>query len=167
MPMQNVLNNYHAAHRRREKTYFISNTIKLQPKYLQMAKIFAPILLNTHPQHYNTSLLYPHLDQYIQLHLNHFPHRIFYALITTSNPSIVVCNTNLTQIPRLDIDWTKTLLKRSIRLPNPPKRHIHIVHSYIQFLDIYQDIIKSKNSIHRELYNFIHQQHEPPTISIM
>lgn len=40
--MLDILYNHPTSHRRRNKTYFISNTIKLKPKYQHLAKIFAP-----------------------------------------------------------------------------------------------------------------------------
>ena len=65
-PMLDILRTYPATHKKKVKTYFIPNTIKLQPEYQHIASTFAPILRHNHPLHHQTTIMYPHLHQYIQ-----------------------------------------------------------------------------------------------------
>ena len=52
-------------------------------------------------------------------------------------------------------------------LPNPPKRHINTTHLLTQFLCDNQQITKSTNTIHKELYKYILQNSNPPTIQAL
>jgi exonuclease III len=60
--------------------------------------------------------------------------------------------------------WTNTLIIRLANLSNPPERHILTQHPYTIFVENNQDIIDPKNTIHTELYKFIHHQETPPTL---
>ena len=96
-PMPNILRTHPTSHKKRAKTYFIPNTIKLQPEYQHIASSFAPILETIHPLHHQTNTKYPYLHRYIQTQ-NHSPStHILYALIITINPSIDTCNNILAQ----------------------------------------------------------------------
>ena len=161
-PMPDLLKTHPTDHKKRQQTYFIPSTIKLQPEYQHLAKTFKPILQDTHPLHAQTILTFPHLHQYIQTHINHAPPRIIYALIVTISPSIETCNTYL-QLPSPQ-DWTSQLLVTMTTLTNPPERHINTPHPYTQFRNIYKDIITPPNTIHKKLYDYIHLN--PNTLNI-
>ena len=163
--MPDILRSHPADHKKRAKTYFISNTIKLHPEYQHIAKSFAPILKIDHPMYHQTSTLLPALHQYIQTKYTSPPSHILYALVITINPSINTCNDILTHphIYHFNDIWTNTLLIRLSNLNNPPERHILTQHPYTKFIVNNQDIIYPKNSIHLELYKFIHNQETPPT----
>ena len=90
---------------------------------------------------------------------------ILYALIITINPSIKTCNDILAQPHTYDFNdiWTNTLIIRLANLTNPPERHILTQYPYTIFVENNQEIINPKNSIHNELYKFIHNQETPPT----
>ena len=47
------------------------------------------------------------------------------------------------------------------RLQNPPERHIDTPHPYTQFCHIYKDTITPPNTIHKQLYDYIHLDHNP------
>jgi hypothetical protein len=163
--MPNILRTHPATHKKRAKTYFNPNTIKLQPEYQHIASTFAPILKHNHPLHHQTITTYPHLHQYIQTP-NYSPStHILYALVITINPSIDKCNDILAQphIYHFNNIWTNTLIIRLTNLNNPPERHILTQHPYIIFLENNQDIIHPTNSIHTKLYKFIHNQKTPST----
>ena len=164
-PMPNILQTHPASHRKRAKTYFIPNTIKLQPEYQHIASTFAPILSHNHPLHNQTIITYSHVHQYIQTQNYSPPTHILYALIITINPSINTCNNILAQphIYHFNDIWTNTLIIRLANLTNPPERHILTQHPYTMFIENNQDIIHPKNSIHTDLYKYIHNQENPPT----
>ena len=147
------------------KTYFIPNTIKLHPEYQHIAKSFAPILKIDHPSHQQAISDLPHLHQYIltQSH-SPLPH-ILYALVITIHPSVNKSNDILAQphLYHFNNIWTNTLIIRLSNLYNPPERHIQTTHPYTKFINTNQDLIFPKNSIHNELYTFIHNQNTPPT----
>jgi hypothetical protein len=165
-PMLDILRTHPTTHKKRAKTYFIPNTIKLQPEYQHIASTFAPILRHNHPLHHQTTTMYPHLHQYIQTQSHFQLTHILYALIITINPSIDKCNRILAQ-PRtyhFNNIWTNTLIIRLANLNNPPERHILTQHPYTIFVENNQDITHPKNYIHTELYKFIHNQKTPPTL---
>ena len=164
-PMPNILRTHPATHKKRAKTYFIPNTIKLQPEYHHIANTFAPILKDNHPLHHLISVKYPHLHRYIQTQSHSPLTHILYALIITIHPSIDMCNNTLAQPHTYDFNdiWTNTLLIRLANLNNPPERHILTQHPYTTFVRNNQDIINPKNSIYTELYEFINSQEIPPT----
>ena len=168
-PMPDILRTHPAIHKKRAKTYFIPNTIKLQPEYQHIASSFAPILKTNHPLHHQTNIKYPYLHQYIQTQNLSPSTHILYALIITINPSIDTCNNILAQPHTYDFNdiWTTTLLIRLTNLNNPPERHILTQHPYTTFVINNQDIINLTNSIHNELYQFIHNQEIPPTPIIL
>ena len=168
-PMPNILRTHPATHKKRAKTYFIPNTIKLQPEYQHIASTFAPILRHNHPLHHQTTILYPHLYQYIQTQSHTPSTHMLYALIITINPLINTCTNILAQphIHHFDNIWTNTLIIRLATLGNPPERHILTQHPYTNFVENNQDIIYHINSIHTELYEFIHNQEAPPTPSTL
>jgi hypothetical protein len=159
-PMLDILRTHPATYKKRAKTYFIPNTIKFQPEYQHIASTFAPILRHNHPMHHQTTNMYLHLHQYIQTHSHSPSTHILYALIVTINPSIDTCNNILAQSHTYHFNniWTNTLIIRLANLNNPPERHIQTQHPYTTFVDNNQDIIHPKNSIHNELYKFIHNQ---------
>ena len=164
--MPNILRTHPATHKKKAKTYFIPNTIKLQPEYQHLANAFAPILKNNHPLHHQTNAKYPYLHRYIQIQNHSPPPHILYALIITINPSIDKCNKILAQPHTYDFNdiWTNTLIIRLANLNTPPpERHILTQHPYTTFVRDNQDIINPRNSIHTELYKFIHNQDIPPT----
>lgn len=72
-PMPNVLKDHPTTHKRKAKTYFIPNTIKLHPKYKHLTKKFSPLLKHIHPLHHHISLTLPHLHEYIQQKTTNFP----------------------------------------------------------------------------------------------
>ena len=90
---------------------------------------------------------------------------MLYALIITIHPSIDMCNNILAQPQHYHFNdiWTNTLIIRLANLINPPERHISTPHPYTTFLETNQDIIHPKNSIHIEMYEFIHNQGTIPT----
>ena len=163
--MPDILRSHPADHKKRAKTYFIPNTIKLHPEYQHIAKSFAPILKIDHPMYHQTTTLLPSLHQYIQTQHNSPLSHILYALVITINPSINKCNDILAHphIYHFNDIWTNTLLIRLSNLNNPPERHILTQHPYTKFIINNQDLIYPKNSIHTELYKFIHNQETPPT----
>ena len=164
-PMPNILHTHPAIHKKRANIYFIPNTIKLQPEYQHIANTFDPILKTTHPLQPQAITTYPHLHQYIQTQRQSPPTHILYALIITIHPSIDTCNNILAQPQNYHFNniWTNTLIIRLANLPNPPERHILTPHPYTTFMAKNQDIILPKNSIHTELYEFIHIQDTTPT----
>ena len=168
-PMPNILQTHPATHRKRAKTYFIPNTIKLQPEYQHIASTFAPILRHNHPLHNQTITTYPHVHQYIQTQTYSPPTHILYALIVTINPSIDTCNNILAQphIYHFNDIWTNTLIIRLANLTNPPERHTLTQHPYTMFIENNQDIIYLKSSIHTDLYKYIHNLETPPTTIIL
>ena len=164
-PMPNVLRTHPATHKKRAKIYFIPNTIKLQPEYQHLANTFAPILKNTHPLHPQAIITHPYLHQYIQTQgQSPLPH-ILYALIITIHPSIDTCNNILAEPQNYHFNniWTNTLIIRLATLPNSPERHILTPHPYTTFVENNQNTIHLKNSIHTEIYEFIHNQDTTPT----
>ena len=164
-PMPDILCTHPAIHKKRAKTYFIPNTIKLQPEYQHIASTFAPILRHNHPLHHQTIIMYPHIYRYTQTQNHSPPTHILYAVIITINPSIDTCNNILAQPHTYHFNdiWTNTLLIRLANLNNPPERHILTPHPYTTFVENNQNIINPSNSIHTELYEFIHSQNTPPT----
>lgn len=101
-PMPNILKNHPSTHKRKAKTYFIPNTIKLHPEYIHLTKKFAPLLKNTHSLHHHISLTLPHLHEYIQQKLTDHPtSHILYAIIITISPSIDTCNELIARQPTL------------------------------------------------------------------
>ena len=164
-PMPDILRTHPATHKKRAKTYFIPNTIKLQPEYQHLANTFVPILHHNHPLHHQTNQKYPHLHQYLQTHNYPLPSHILYALIITIHPSIDTCNNILAQPHNYHYNdiWTNTLIIRLANLNNPPERHILTQHPYTTFVEHNQDLINPKDSIHNELYEFIHSQVIPPS----
>lgn len=152
--MPNLLQTHPTTHKRRQTTYFIPSTIKLQPEYQHLATSFKPFFQNTDPLHTQITTSLPYLYNYIQKHTNHLPARLIYALIVTISPSIQDCNIHLQQPPIPD--WTAQILEKMTKLPNPPERHIETPHPYSQFLNTHQDRISPPNIIHHTLYNHIH-----------
>ena len=161
-PMPDILKTHPTTHKRRQLMYFIPSTIKFQPEYQHLAHTFAPIFQNLHPLHAHIITSFPHLYRYTQLLTSHPPPRIIYALIVTISPSVHTCNTTLQQEPITD--WTLQLLEVMATLPNPPERHIATIHPYTQFRNNYIDIITPSNTVHKQLYNYIHLN--PQTINI-
>ena len=168
-PMPDILRSHPTKHRQMAKTYFIPNTIKLHPEYQHLAQSFAPILKPNHESHQQSILTFSHLHQYIQT-LNHPPPpHILYAVITTIDPSIHNCNNILAQpnAHHFNIEWTNTLINKLANLNNPPERHILTPHPYTKFITTHQDIIHPQNTIHEELYTFIHSHETPPHPTII
>ena len=167
--MPNILHTHPTTHKRRSNTYFIPNTIKLQPEYQHIANTFAPILQNTHPLHPQAITTYPHLHQYTQTQSQSPPTHMLYALVITIHPSIDTCNNILAQPQHYHFNniWTNTLIIRLANLNNPPERHILTPHPYTTFVGNNQDIIHPKNSINTELYEFIHNQDVTPTLATL
>jgi exonuclease III len=163
--MPNILKAHPTRHKRIANTYFIPNTIKLHPEYQHLANSFAPILKQDHPLHQQSILAFPYLYQYIQTQNNSPTPHILYAIIITINPSINTCNNILAQPTTYHFytDWTNILINELTNLPNPPERHIHTQHPYTKFIETQYDLLKTKDSIHQELYAFIHSQETPPT----
>ena len=150
---------------KRANIYFIPNTIKLQYEYQHIATAFSPILKNIHPLHLQAITTYPHLHQYIQTQRQSPLTHMLYALIVTIHPSIHTCNNILAQPQKYHFNdiWTTTLIIRLANIPNPPERHILTPHRYSTFVQNNQDIILPKNSIHKEIYEFIHNEDTTPT----
>ena len=168
-PMPNMLRTHPTTHKRRANIYFIPNTIKLHPEYQHLASSFSPILKQDHPLRQQSIRTFSHLHQYIQTQNQApLPH-LLYAIIITINPSINECNNILAQpnIYHFTLEWTNTLLTKLANLTNPPERYIRTIHRYTKFIESHQDLIKPPNSIHKELYNFIHSHETPPTLAII
>ena len=168
-PMPNILHTHPTIHKKRANLYFIPNTIKLQPEYQHIAKSFAPIIKLAHPFHLQAINTYPHLHQYIQTQRQSpLPH-VLYALIITIHPSINTCNNILAQPQNYHFNniWTTTLILRLANLTNPPERNIRIPHPYTTFVENYQDIILPKNSLHKEIYDFIHNRATTPNLTTL
>ena len=160
--MPNLIQTHPTAHKRRQNTYFLPNTIKFQPEYQHLAKTFKHLFQTTHQSHAQIIFSLPHLHNYIQQYIDHPPSQIIYALVVTISPSTETCNTYLQQPPPQD--WTSQLLEKMTTLPNPPERHIDTQHPYTQFCNIYKDIITPPNTIHKKLYDYIHLN--PDTLNI-
>jgi len=52
-------------------------------------------------------------------------------------------------------------------LQNPPERHIMTPHPYTQFIKINHNIAQPRNTIHKELYQFINQNDNTPNLQEM
>ena len=129
--MPNILITHPSAHKKIEKTYFISNTIKLHPKYQHIAKSFAPILKNNHQQHQQAITKLPQLHQYIQTQNQSPSPHILYALVVNIHPLVNKCNDIFGQphIYYFNNIWTNTLINRLANLNNPPKgTSLHIIY---------------------------------------
>ena len=132
-PMPNILGIHPPPHRRRYKTYFITCTIKLQPEYQHLAKIFSPILKIDHPSHINATRNFPYLIRYLIQKRQQPTPRSLFALITTISPDINSCEHQLINIPNQN--WTSTLLDRMSTLRNPLERHINKLHPCTEFIN--------------------------------
>ena len=97
-PMPNILKTHPPPHRHRYKTYFIACTIKLQPEYQHLAKIFSLILKVHHPNHINATRNFPYLTRYLNQNRHHLEAKKLFALITTISPDINSCEHQLIQI---------------------------------------------------------------------
>ena len=161
-PMPNILETHPPPHRRRYKTYFITCTIKLQPEYQHLAKKFSPLLKIDHPDYLNATRNYPYLTRYLNQKRQHPTPRLLFALITTISLDINSCEHQLTNIPNQD--WTSLLLDRMSTLRNPPERHINTIHPYTEFTNNYRKMIKPPTTMHKEIYDFIHQETIPISI---
>ena len=161
-PMPNILETHPSPHRRRYKTYFITCKIKLQPKYQHLAKTFSPILKIDHPNHINATRNFPYLIRYLNQKRQHPTPRLLFALITTISPDINSCEHRLINIPNQD--WTSSLLDRMSTLRNPPKRHINTLHPYTKFINNHKKMLNPPTTMHKEIFDFIHQETIPTTI---
>ena len=161
-PMPNILETHPSPHKRRYKTYFITYTIKLQPEYQHLAKTFSPILKIDHPNHINATGNFPYLIRYLNQKRQHPTPRLLFALISTISPDINVCEHQLINIPNQD--WTSTLLDKMTTLRNPPERHIKTSHPYTKFINNHKKLINPPTTIHKEIFDFIHQETIPTTI---
>ena len=160
--MPNILETHPPPHRRRYKIYFITCTIKLQPEYQLLAKTFSPILKIDHPNHINATRNFPYLIRYLNKKRQHPTPRLLFALITTISPDINSCEHQLISIPNQD--WTSLLLNRMSTLRNPPKRHINMLHPYTKFINNHKKMINPPTTMHKEIFDFIHQETIPTTI---
>ena len=106
---------------------------------------------------------------YINIYLNqkrqHPTSRLLFALITTISPDINACEHQLINIPNQD--WTSILLDKMTTLRNPPKRHIRTLHPYTKFINNHKKLINSPTTIHKEIFDFIHQESIPATIQTL
>ena len=164
-PMPNILQTHPPPHRRRYKTYFITCTIKLQPEYQHLAKTFSLILKIDHPNHINATRNFPHLMRYLNQKRQHPTPRLLFALITTISPDINSCKHQLINIPNQD--WTSLLLDKMSTLRNPPERHIDTLHPYTEFINNHKKIINPSATIHKEIFDFIHQETIPINIQTL
>ena len=101
-PMPNILETHSPPLRRRYKTYFITCTITLQPKYQHLAKTFSPILKIDHPNHINATRNFPHLTRFQNKKRQYPALRLLFALIITISPYINSCEHQLINIPNQD-----------------------------------------------------------------
>ena len=161
-PMPNILETQLPPHRRRYKTYFITCTIKLQPEYQHLAKKFSSLLKIDHPNHINATRNFPYLTRYLNQKRQHPTSRLLFALITTISPNINSCEHQLINIPNQD--WTSLLLDRMSTLRNPPERHINTIHPYTEFINNRRKMINPPTTMHKEIFDFIHQETRPTTI---
>ena len=157
-PMPNILKIHPPSHKKRCKTYFIPCTIKLQPEYQHIAKTFFSILKINHLSHINAIRNFPRLAQHLDQIKEHPNPKVLFALITTINPDINACEHQLNRNP--NFVWTITLLERMNNLNNPPERHIATLHPYTKFIQDNQSLINPPNTIHKEVYNYIHLTRE-------
>ena len=164
-PMSNILETHPPPHRRRYKTYFITYTIKLQPEYQHLAKTFSPILKTDHPNHINATRNFPYLIKYLNQKRQHPVPRLLFALITTISPNINACKHQLINIPNQD--WTSILLDKMTTLRNPPERHIYTLHLYTEFINNHKKLINPPTTIHKEIFDFIHQETIPAIIQTL
>ena len=163
--MANILQTHPPPHRHRYKTYLITCTIKLQLEYQHLAKTFSPILKIDHPNHINATRNFPHLMRYLNQKRQHRTPRLLFALITTISPDINSCEHQLINIPNQD--WTSLLLDKMSTLRNPPKRHINTLDPYTEFINNHKKIINPSTNIHKEIFDFIHQDTIPMNIQTL
>ena len=163
--MPNILETHPPPHRHRYKIYFIACTIKLQPKYQHLAKIFSSLLKIDHSNYINATKNFSYLTRYLNLNRHQLVARILFALITIISLDIKSCEHQLIQI--LNPDWTSILLERMTTLQNPHKRHISTPHPFIQFTLNNDKTINPTDTMHNEIYDFIHQTSEPIDIHIL
>ena len=161
-PMLDILETHPSLHKRRYKTYFITCIIKLQLEYQHFAKTFSPILKTDHPNHITATRNFPYLTRYLNQKRQHPTPRLLFALITTISPDINTCEYQLINIPNQD--WTATLLDRMTTLRNPIERHINILHPYTKFTNNHKKLLNPPTTIHKEIFDFIHQETVPTTI---
>jgi len=72
------------------------------------------------------------------------------------------CDRLLVQIP--DPNWTTLLLEKMALLQNPPEIHILKPHPYTEFIKTNKNIINPPNTIHKQIYEFIKLNNEPPNL---
>ena len=160
--MPNILETHPPPHKQRYKTYFFTCTIKLQPEYQHLAKTFSPILKIDHPNHINAIRNFPYLRRYLNQKRQHPTPRLLFVLITTISPDINSCEYQLINVPNQD--WTSTLLDRMSTLRNSPKRHINTLHPYTKFINNHKKMLNPPTTMHKEIFDFIHQETIPKTI---
>jgi exonuclease III len=149
----------------RSSSYFLPQTIKLKPEYQHIAQNFAPHLLNTHPLHPQKTLLHPHLHYFIQTHNSHPSPRIIYTLILTMSPSLDTCELKLQYLS--NPPFVQIILTHLFQLPIPPEIHLTIPHPFDLFQQANEDLMYPSNTIHMQLYDFIHQHPEPLSLNTM
>jgi hypothetical protein len=160
-PLPHLLRTHPWSHHQRQKTYFISRTLKLHPEYEYLSSKFIPHLTTKHPLHELHTLLHPHLNQFLQLHPRHSLSKLLYTITITLHPKPNDCNRILIHNP--NPPWAHTLLAQLEHLPNSFERQITTPHPLDLFHAIHKDIITPSHSIHDKLYVFIHQHLVPPT----
>ena len=89
-PINRLLCNHLPTHKKKSKLYFIPNTIKLKPEYTSIKTKYEPFLNSNHPNHQATQQTYGCLYKSIQNHPNIHRRRLFYALVTTFDKSLIL-----------------------------------------------------------------------------
>ena len=111
-PVYNILKNLPQAYTKRQKQYFLPDTLTLKPQYTHLEKLFEPHLSHTTTNPQNPTLT--HLRTHSLL-LSQYPtHHIRYALIIVYSPLPQICNQLMST--KLDPRYL-TILRRLQALP--------------------------------------------------
>jgi hypothetical protein len=159
-PYSHNIPNLPPDYKSRRSIYFFSKTIKFKPEYQHLTQNFAPHLISTHPLHSQKTLSHPHLFQFIHTHSSHPSPRLLCILIVTLSPSPDTCELTLRHSP--NPPHAQTLLTYLSQLPIPPKAQITALHPFDLFQQANANLIHPPNTIHVQLYDFIHQHSNPP-----
>jgi hypothetical protein len=159
-PCSHIIPNLPLDYKSRRSIYFLPKTIKFKPEYQHLAQNFAPHLISTHPLHSQKTLFHPHLFQFIHTHSSHPSPRLLYTLIVTLSPSPDTCELTFHHSP--NPPHAQTLLTCLSQLPTPPEIQITTLYPFDLFQQANAILIHPPNTIHIQLYDFIHQHPNPP-----
>jgi hypothetical protein len=164
-PCPHLIMNLPPDYNTRSSSYFLPQTIKLKPEYQHIAQNFAPHFLNIHPLHPQKSLVHPHLHYFIQTYNSHPSPRILCTLILAMSPSPNTCDLKLQYLP--NAPFVQIILTHLSQLPIPLETHLTIPHPFDLFHQANEALIHPSNTIHLQLYNFIHQHPGPLSLHTM